>query len=130
MSIWESMGFIRWPLAFSLLWVVLLSIWSATQLFGWNASPTLRTRAWLNAIPFWGGFAVIVGALGTVVGFIITAQSIEAAGEISTPLAWGGIKVSLLTSGGGILIMAIAALSWFVLSMRWNLLRADEEPEA
>ena len=127
MNIWEAMGFIRWPLAFSLLAVVLLSIWSATKLFGWNATPDLRTKAWVDAILFWGGFAIIAGVLGTVVGVIIAAQSIEAAGTISTVLVWGGIKVAMLSSAFGLLIMAFSALNWFVLQMRWRFLVAEED---
>ena len=34
--------------------------------------------------------------LGTLVGIVIAAQSIEAAGAISTTLVWGGIKVAML----------------------------------
>ena len=57
-----------------------------------------------------------------MVGIIIAAQSIEAAGEVSTTLVWGGIKVALLTSAFGMLIMAFAALLWFGLQLRWRLL--------
>jgi hypothetical protein len=124
------MGFMRWPLAFSLLAVIVLSVWSATQLFRSGANPDLRTKAWIDAILFWGGFAAIAGALGTLIGIIIAAQSIEAAGEIRTTLVWGGIKVAMLTSAFGLLIMALAALNWFVLQMRWRLLRAEEQPPA
>ena len=86
MNIWEAMGFMRWPLAFSLLAVVALSLWSAVKLFRPSADADLRTKAWVDAILFWGGFAVIAGALGTLVGVILAAQSIEAAGEVSTTL--------------------------------------------
>jgi len=121
------MGFMRWPLALSLLAVVVLSIWSAGKLFRPKPNADLRTKAWVDAILFWGGFAVIAGALGTLVGVIIAAQSIEAAGEVSVTLVWGGIKVAMLTSAFGLLIMAFSALNWFVLQMRWRLLVAERE---
>ena len=121
---WESLGFPRWPLAFSFVVVSLLALWSASKLFRPGASADLSTKAWLDAILFWGGFAVISGVLGTLIGIIIASQAIEAAGEVSAPLIWGGIKVAMLSSALGMLILAFAALLWFVLQLRWRLLRA------
>ena len=123
--VWESMGFMRWPLFFSFLAVMILALWSAIRLFRPGATPDLRTKAWLDAILFWGGFALISGVLGTLVGIIIASQAIEAAGEVSTTLVWGGIKVALLTSAFGAMILGFAALLWFVLQLRWRLLAAE-----
>lgn len=126
-DVFYSMGFMRYPLTFSLLVVVGLAFLSAARVFRPGALPDRYTKAWIDAILFWGGFAVICGVLGTLVGIIIAAQSIEAAGAVSTTLVWGGIKVALLTSAFGMLIMAFAALIWFGLQLRWRLL---SEPEA
>ena len=125
--VWEQMGVIRWPLAFSLLAVVLLTALSASRLVRSDASPDLLTKAWLDAILFWGGFAVISGVLGTLVGIIIAAQSIELAGEVEATLVAGGIKVALTSSAAGVLILAFAALVWFLLQVRWRLLLAGVE---
>lgn len=121
-DIWYSLGFIRWPLAFSLVSVLALSAWSAFKLFRPGASQDLHTKAWLDAILFWGGFAVICGVLGTLVGIVIAAQAIEAMGDVSTSLVWGGIKVALLSSVFGVLILGFSALIWFALQLRWRLL--------
>jgi hypothetical protein len=118
----NSMGFMRYPLMFSLLTVTGLALLSAARVFRPRAVPDRHTKAWIDAILFWGGFAVICGVLGTLVGIIIAAQSIEAAGEVSTTLVWGGIKVALLTSAFGVMILAFAALLWFGLQLRWRLL--------
>lgn len=125
-AIWESMGFMRWPLAFSLVAVVLLSLYSAGRLLRPGAGPDLLTKAWLDAVLFWGGFAMIAGVLGTLVGVVIAAQSIEAAGTVSTSLVWGGIKVAMLTSAFGTLILAFSALMWFGLQLRWRFLEARD----
>jgi hypothetical protein len=122
--IWEAIGFIRWPLTFSFLWVAILALWSAFRLFRAGAEPDLHSKAWVDAILFWGGFAFITGILGTLVGMIIASQAIEAAGDISTRLVWGGIKVSLLSSALGAMILGLAGLLWFVLQLRWKLLQA------
>jgi hypothetical protein len=121
----SDMGFMRWPLTFSLAIVVALTAWSALRLFGSRAMADPRTKAWVDAILFWGGFALVTGVLGTLIGIVVSAQSIERAGEVSSTLVWGGIKVAMLTSVMGALILALAGLAWFVLQIRWRLLAAD-----
>ena len=125
-QIWWEMGVMRYPLGFSMVMVLGLTAWSTVRVFTWSTGADLRTKAWIDAILFWGGFAVICGVLGTTIGIIIAAQSIEAAGTIQTTLVWGGIKVALLTTVFGILILAVAALSWFGLQLKWRFRVADE----
>ena len=126
-EIWTAMGFIRYPLGFSLLAVLALSCWSGIRLLESEVGPGLRTKAWIDAILFWGGFALIAGVLGTLLGIIIAAQSIEYAGTVEPSLVWGGVKVAMLSSAFGTLILAMAALSWFLLQLRWRFLVADLE---
>jgi hypothetical protein len=126
MSNWAALGFIRWPLTFSLLAVIGLTALSLYRLYKPGAWGDQRTRVWLDAILFWGAFATVSGVLGTVVGIVLAAQSIEAAGEVSTTLLWGGIKVALLSSVFGLLILATSSLVWFGLTFRWRMLVAEE----
>jgi len=126
MNVWEAMGFIRWPMSVSTLLVVVIGIWSAVRLSTTSGAGSLKTKVWIDAVLFWGGFTTIAGVLGTLVGIVIAAQSIEAAGSISTPLVWGGIKVALLSAIFGVLVLACSSLLWFGLNTRWRLNRADE----
>lgn len=121
-SIFHEMGLIRWPLLFSLLAVTGLTVWSAARLRGTEPAPDGRTKAWIDAVLFWGAFAAISGVVGTLIGVIVAAQSIQLAGEVSTALVWGGIKIALLSSAVGLLILGLSALSWFGLQLRWRLL--------
>lgn len=125
-TLWIQLGFIRWPLAFSFVAVVLLSGLSVYRLFKPGAWGDVGTKVWLDAILFWGAFGLIAGALGTVVGMVLAAQSIETAGEVSTALVWGGIKLALLSTALGLLILAVSSLVWFGLQLRWRLLVAAE----
>ena len=126
-SLWEAVGVIRYPLTFSLLAVVLLSLWSGGRLLRPGAWGDLRTKGWVDAVLFWGGFAAITGVLGTLLGFILAAQAVEAAaGEVSAVLVWGGVKVALLSSALGLIILCLASLSWFCLNLRWRMLAADD----
>lgn len=125
-AIWESMGFIRWPLAFSWLAVLVIAAYSSVRLAGWSAKPDLVTKAWIDAVFFWGVFGMIAGVLGTLVGMILAAQSIEAAGAVSTTLVWGGVKVAMLSSAAGTLLLSLSALLWFGLQFRWRMLEARD----
>lgn len=124
MSLWVSLGFIRYPLLLSAVAVLSLGLLATTRLLGSDPRADLRTKAWIDAVFFWGGFAFIAGILGTLIGMIIASQSIEAAGSVSTSLVWGGIKVALLSSAVGALILSLSALAWFGLQLRWRLLVA------
>lgn len=129
-QLYTDMGFIRYPLTFSLVVVLALAGWSVSRLFSSGAWASPRTKAWIDAVLFWGAFAVISGVLGTLVGIIVAAQAIEAAGEVQTTLVWGGIKIAMLSSVFGVLILAFSALLWFALHMRWRLLAATEAADA
>ena len=126
MQLFEAMGFIRWPLTFSLMAVIGLGLMSAATLFGRNAAASLVAKTWVDAILFWGGFSAISGMLGSIIGVIVGFQAIERAGEVEATLVAGGIKVALLSSGIGVLILGFAALLWFTLQFRWRMLQADE----
>lgn len=124
-EIWYQMGFIRYPLSFSVVAIVVLTIYSAARLFGWDARADRVTKAWIDAVLFWGGFAMVAGVMGTILGFIIAAQSIEAAGAVSTTLVWGGIKVALLSAAFGTLVLALSSVVWFGLQLKWRFLEAS-----
>ena len=119
-----ELGFMGWPMSFAVLVALVLTVWSATQLIGSQAIPDLRTKAWVDAIIFWGGFAAVCGALGSLVGIIIAFQRIEAAGEVTGPLVAFGLRVGLIRSSVGLLILLSSALAWFPLQLRWRLLLA------
>jgi hypothetical protein len=117
-------------MTFSLMAVIVLSAWSAWKLLVKRESADIRMKAWIDAILFWGGFAVVSGVLGTLVRIIVAAQRIEASGSIETVLLWGGIKIALLTSALGVMILGLAAVCWFALQLRWRLLLAASDVRA
>ena len=128
-ELWMQMGFIGYPLAFCCFVIFALTSYSTVQLFKPSAWAEPRTKVFVDAILFWGGFTLIVGFLGTMVGLVVAAQSIEAAGTVSTTLVWGGIRGTLLSSVFGILVLAGSSLTWFALQLRWRLLGAAAAQE-
>ena len=123
-SNWEAMGFLRWPMTFCFLVVVLLGLWCTLKLFRPGASPELRTKAWLDGMLPWGFLAFLSGILGAVIGIILAVQAIEAAGAIRPTAIAPGLKMTLLSLGVGTMILGFAVMFWYVLQLRWRLLQA------
>lgn len=120
----DAVGIFRWPLALSFALVVLLGLWSAWRLLRPGASPDARSRVWVDATLFWGVFALITGVLGALVGMVRAFQGMEAAGRFLSPLVAPGIVMFTISAILGVSILAVAALLWFFLQLRWRLLRA------
>ena len=82
---------------------------------GWNSVMTLELVALLLAAwkaPAWvkeiGLLALMTGILGTLAGLFDAAESIQAAGDVSTGLLWGGIRVALITTLYGMVIYIVS----------------------
>jgi len=128
-TLFYDMGFMRYPLAFTVLVIFALTSYSTVQLYKPGAWADLRTKTFLDGILFWGVFATITGVLGSLIGIVIAAQAIERAGAVSGPLIAGGFKVAMLTSIFGVLILGAASLTWYGLQLRWRLLEAKAANE-
>lgn len=110
----QSGGFFMWPILVAGLVSLVLAADAGRKLAsGTAAGPALRTR--IDSVLFWGGFAALLGLFGTVGGIGQTARAIERAGDVSASLAWSGIRVSLITTAFGLIVLAVAMLAWLAL---------------
>lgn len=109
-------GVMMWPLLVLALGIVVLAGREALALSaaGGTDQPGARSGS-LGTILFWGGVSLLLGLLGTVVGIVIMARSIAAAGEVSSALVWGGVGVSLAPLVFGIVIFLLAGFLWLPL---------------
>jgi hypothetical protein len=128
-NLWEALGFIRWPISFAVLMIVALSLYSTVQVYKPGAWANLKTKVFIDGVLFWGGFAVVAGLLGSVIGVITAFQAVEQVGEVSPRLVAGGIKIATLSTASGLFILACASLIWFGLQFRWRMLQAKEAQE-
>jgi len=129
--IWMDTGFIRWPLTFSLLVVIGLALYTAKRVFSASGEPAPEIGVWVDSTLFWGAFAFLIGILGTLVGIIQAAQAIEmSGGEIAPSLIWGGLKVAMISSVLGTLILGFASLIWFGLRFKLRMRMAGEDQAA
>ena len=120
----ERLGFVRWPLSICLVMVIILAGWAALNLVRGGATPTLKTKVWIDAVGVWGFLAFLFGLLGTSVGLILALQGAERAGTMASPEAARGLVIATLSPSLGTTIFAFAVFVWFLLQLRWRLLRA------
>ena len=112
MRVLENMGVILWPMlvcaAFLGFQIVRASSRSLRTAHAHNA----MTR---HAILVWGSLAALLGLLGTVVGLVVAAGSVVAAGEAAPALIAGGLQVALSSTVFGLLLLAVAIVVWLLL---------------
>ena len=106
-------GFMMWPITLCGVAVLALAGRAMWRMRSTSAEPSAAVRAGIDGVLFWGVYASVLGVLGTVVGITIAAQFVEAAGEVHVRLVSGGIKVALITTIYGFLILLLAAPTWF-----------------
>ena len=113
MMSFSDMGFMAWPITLCLVMVAALAARAAMRIGAGDSEQKVLARGTIDGGLFWGAYAAVLGVLGTVVGFMVAAQSVEIAGRVEGPLVWGGIKVALSTTVYGLMVFLVAALSWF-----------------
>lgn len=106
-------GVMMYPISFCAIMVLVLAGRTAFRMKAEDPALGAVMRGAIDGVLFWGGYALVLGVLGTVVGIAISAQAVEAVGEVHTTLVWGGIKVSLITTIYGLLVLLGGALVWF-----------------
>ena len=66
-----------------------------------------KAPAWVKEI---GLFALAVGFLGTIIGFMQAAQAIQELGDVAPYIIWGGVKVGLIPVAYGIIVYLISLI--------------------
>jgi hypothetical protein len=74
-------------------------------------------RSAADGVVFWGGLVMLLGVLGTLVGFSMMARAVERAGEVDPALLWGGVRVALTTVIAGSVVFVLSLFTWAPL--RW-----------
>lgn len=96
--------------------VVALSLWTIFLRLKNRQQKTIPTdKNLVNAILFLGSLGFIWGMLGQIIGFMQIADVIQVHGDIAPSLIAGGIKVSLLTTTYGTILLLFSGIMWFVL---------------
>lgn len=90
-----------------------LAVDAGRKVVGGSAGPD-GLRAEIDGVLFWGGFASVLGLIGTLVGVSLAARSLAAAGgDAPASLVWGGLRVALIPTVFGFLVLAVCLLAWY-----------------
>lgn len=116
-------GYAMWPMLAIALAVLGLAARAGLELRKPDPSP--RVREWIGDVLFWGGMALVLGLFATAVGITQAAAAIRMAGEVTAPLAWGGVAVALTTTIAGLAVLFVSGVVWFFLRVRLARLADD-----
>lgn len=111
-------GPFMWPLTVLGLVVVAVALKKAADVFGGAEESAAHHRPMINVVLQAGIFSFFVGLLSQAVGLFQALQAIEAAGDVSPALIFGGLKVSLIAPIYGLFISLFSLAAWSVLKYR------------
>lgn len=98
--------------------IVIRTLW---HLFLRGGNDALAIQSCLDSFLFWGAFAVVVGFLGTVIGYHKAMSVVVARGLANPVMVWVGSAEGLVSSIAGLLVFMGAGACWYLL--RWQYLR-------
>lgn len=114
-------GLLMWPLVLIVLVILGIAVRACWHLFVRGGSDTFAIQSCLDGLLFWGGFSVIIGVLGSAVGYNKGIVALAQRGLANPRALWAGGAEGLVSSITGLLILAGAGMCWYVL--RWQHLR-------
>jgi hypothetical protein len=98
--------------------IVLRALW---HLYVRDGSNTVAIQSCLDSLLFWGGFAVVIGVLGSAIGYHRAMAAVVARGVVNPVALWIGTAEGMVSSIAGLLVLAAAGAAWYLL--RWQHLR-------
>lgn len=107
-----SGGFFMWPVLLAGLIVVGLTVDAVRRVLD-SGQDRHRIRGRIDSVLFWGGFAALVGLLGTLGGITQMAGVLQGSGGAPAELVWGGIGNTLTTMIFGLAVLLLALAIWF-----------------
>lgn len=106
-------GFPMWFILGSALVGIVLAVDAGRKLAG-SGTDAPGLRAEIDGVLFWGGFASVLGLIGTLVGVALVARALEQApGAASVSLIVGGLRVALIPTVFGLVVLALLLLAWY-----------------
>ena len=124
MQLFMQGGVMMWLLvliALVLFGIVLRTLWHLI-VRGGNDSAVIQNC--LDGLLFWGGFAVIIGVLGSSIGYHKVMTVVIARGVVNPPAVWIGSAEGMVSSIAGLLVLTGAGACWYLL--RWQFLKSRQ----
>lgn len=114
-------GLLMWFLVLIVLVIFAIVLRTLWHLFVRGGTDAAAIQNCLDGLLFWGGFAVLIGVLGSVIGYHKGMASIVARGLVNPRALWIGSAEGMVSSIAGLLVLAGAGTCWYLL--RWWFLK-------
>lgn len=114
-------GFLMFPLVLIVLVLIGLTLRTLWELIVRGGADTALIQNGLDGLLFWGSFAVILGLLGSVLGYNKSIAALVQRGLANPVFVWIGAAEGMVSTIAGLLVLALAGLAWF--GLRWGFLR-------
>ena len=112
-------GVMMWLLvliALVLFGIVLRALW---HLFVRGGNDSAVIQNCLDGLLFWGGFAVIIGVLGSAIGYHKVMTAVIARGVVNPRALWLGSAEGMVSSIAGLLVLGGAGACWYLLRLQY-----------
>ena len=112
-------GVMMWLLvliALVLFGIVLRALW---HLFVRGGNDSAVIQNCLDGLLFWGGFAVIIGVLGSAIGYHKVMTVVIAHGVVNPRALWLGSAEGMVSSIAGLLVLGGAGACWYLLRVQY-----------
>lgn len=112
-------GVMMWLLvliALVLFGIVLRALW---HLFVRGGNDSAVIQNCLDGLLFWGGFAVIIGVLGSAIGYHKVMTVVIARGVVNPRALWLGSAEGMVSSIAGLLVLGGAGACWYLLRLQY-----------
>jgi len=119
MHIFMQGGVMMWLLvliALVLFGIVLRALW---HLFVRGGNDSAVIQNCLDGLLFWGGFAVIIGVLGSAIGYHKVMTVVIAHGVVNPRALWLGSAEGMVSSIAGLLVLGGAGACWYLLRLQY-----------
>ena len=117
-ELYAAGGVFMTPITLIGIGAVLLMIKGSIDLFVNKEPAGAKRRSLVNGVLQLGLLAFFVGILSQAIGLIQAFQVIEQMGPVSPQLLAGGLKVSMIASVYGLIILIVSFIGWMVLKYR------------
>lgn len=108
----QAGGFPMWLILGAGLVGLALAVDAGRKVFG-GGKEARGLRAEIDGVLFWGGFASVLGLIGTLGGVVVMARALEQASGASASVIWGGLRVALVPTAFGLILLALSLLAWY-----------------
>jgi len=114
-------GLLMWPLVFIVLILFGIVVRATWHIVVRGGSDAAAVQNCLDGLLFWGGFAVIVGVLGSAIGYHRGVSAVVERGLVNPRALWIGTAEGMVTSIAGLVVLAFAGVCWY--GLRWRALQ-------